>query len=64
MLDDEELDEDEDDDGAVDDDDADVRRDVNRTSKSENSDVETESTLSTIHSRHVTPSHSKHTTPR
>ena len=28
------------------------------------SDVETESTLSTIHSRHVTPSQSKHTTPR
>jgi hypothetical protein len=28
------------------------------------SDVETESTLSTIHSRHVTPNHSKHTTPR
>jgi hypothetical protein len=61
LLDDEEFDVN---DGDSDDDDNDANCDARQTSKAEHSDVETESTLSTIHSRHVTPSHSKHTTPR
>ena len=59
LLDDDEFDGN---DESVDDDDNDV--DCDEARKTSNSDVETESTLSTIHSRHVTPSHSKHTTPR